>query len=287
FVNTRAGMLRCVRFRLAELILAVAAVAIALLWAEQMAWQQISSLREQLSPRRLESLLHEAPPEGLTRADVIAAYSRASNDALTRLQRYLFASLLGLLIGGGALVVLVWRRTLAPLRRNLSESRTLLDRQEKLASLGVLAAGIAHEIRNPLTAIKVRLFTLRSAHRPDRSEHEDLEVIRNEIDRLERIVSDFLQFARPTEPELRMVSAASLLDEIRNLLESELAKKSVALEVRAETDACVRVDPARLKQALINFVQNGAESIRGSGTVTRMARLARRTLHGHAGPAVV
>ena len=73
----------------------------------------------------------------------------------------------------------------------------LLERQEKLASLGVFATGIAHEIRNPLTAIKVRLFTLKNSHQPGTSEHEDLQVIGAEIDRLEHIVRDFLQESPP------------------------------------------------------------------------------------------
>src|SRR6188768_2302369 len=85
------------------------------------------------------------------------------------------------------------------------QSRAVLDRQEKLASLGVFATGIAHEIRNPLTAIKVRLFSLKQSHAPGSSESEDIEVIETEIDRLERIVKDFLQFARPAEPDLKTI----------------------------------------------------------------------------------
>src|SRR5690606_9719740 len=166
----------------------------------------------------LEKLL--ALTEELTLVNRAAAerFLTDTNAALTRLQRFLFVALVGLLLCGTAIIVLIYRRTIAPLRNTLTESRAIIDRQEKLASLGVFATGIAHEIRNPLTAIKVRLFTLKSSHQLGTSESEDLEVIRAEIDRLEHIVRDFLQFARPAEPELQVLSADQLLRDIHGLL---------------------------------------------------------------------
>jgi PAS domain S-box-containing protein len=170
---------------------------------------------------------------------------------------------------------------------NLTESRALNDRQEKLASLGVFAAGIAHEVRNPLTAIKVRLFTLKSSHKPGSSEHEDLEVIRHEIDRLEHLVHDFLQFARPTEPELQTMPVEKLLRDVHQLLQSDLAGKSVELKLELLAKEPIRVDPNKMKQVLINFVQNGAESMEDGGTVTLRSRLDKQVLSGRHVPAVV
>jgi signal transduction histidine kinase/uncharacterized damage-inducible protein DinB len=210
-----------------------------------------------------------------------------ANVALTRLQRFLFTSLVGLLICGAAVIVLIYRRTIAPLQNTLTESRAIIERQEKLASLGVFATGIAHEIRNPLTAIKVRLFTLRGSHQPGTSEHEDLEVIRGEIDRLERIVSEFLQFARPAEPELKTIPADKLLREIHNLLQSDLASRSVKLELELRADATIRVDSDKMKQVLINFIQNGADSMEKGGTVTLRLHRDRQLLNGRWVTAVI
>jgi signal transduction histidine kinase len=203
-----------------------------------------------------------------------------ANLALIRLQRFLFTSLVGLLICGMVIIVLIYRRTIAPLQNTLTESRAIIERQEKLASLGVFATGIAHEIRNPLTAIKVRLFTLRSSHRPGTSEYEYIEVIRGEIDRLERIVSEFLQFARPAEPELKTMPADKLLQEIQNLLRSDLASRSIELKLELRADATIRVDSDKMKQVLINFIQNGADSMEKGGTVTLRLRQDRQLLNG-------
>lgn len=235
----------------------------------------------------LERLL--ALSERLTAANRAAAehFVTDTNASLTRLQRFLFAALLGLLVSGIAIIAMAYSRTIAPLRSNLTESRAIIERQEKLSSLGVFAAGIAHEIRNPLTAIKVRLFTLKSSHQPGSSEHEDLEVIRNEIDRLERIVSDFLQFARPAEPELHTMPVETLLREVHSLLQSDLARRSVELKLELLAKEPIRVDQNKMKQVLINFVQNGAESIGAGGTVILRSRIDKQVLNGRPTTAVV
>ncbi len=227
--------------------------------------------------------------EELTQANRSATkqFLADTHAALTRLQHFLFASLVGLLLCGAAIVVLIYRRTIAPLRNTLTESRAIIDRQEKLASLGVFATGIAHEIRNPLTAIKVRLFTLKSSHRPGTSEAEDLEVIRAEIDRLENIVRDFLQFARPAEPEFQVLSASQYLREIQNLLQSDLARSAVELKLDLRAEVRIRVDPNKLKQVLINFIRNGAESMAAGGVVTLRLRQDEQLLHGRRVHAVV
>src|SRR6516225_10731516 len=95
-----------------------------------------------------------------------------------QLQVVIFGSLFCLLALGAGTSFFVYRQLVAPLRTQLAESRELVARQEKLASLGVLAAGVAHEIRNPLTAIKVRVFTLREELAGAALGDEDMEVYR-------------------------------------------------------------------------------------------------------------
>src|SRR5688572_4156411 len=215
-----------VRYRFTELVVAILAVVVALVWAERLAWRQISTLREEN-----RNFVHKIALQDQAEARVFQANTDAS---LTRLQRFLFVALLCLLLSGATIIVLAYRRMITPLRITLTESRAIIERQEKLASLGVFATGIAHEIRNPLTAIKVRLFTLKQSHRPGTSEHEDIQVIGSEIDRLELIVKEFLQFARPAEPDFRTLPLRKILEDIQQLLEREFARKSIQLKIEAE-----------------------------------------------------
>ncbi len=198
--------------------------------------------------------------------------------------RYLLLGCLGLLmLALGGLAAVVYRELIAPLRVKLVENQALIERQEKLASLGMLAAGVAHEIRNPLTAIKAWLFIQQKSLKPDSPEHADAAIISSEVNRLERIVRDVLLFARPSEPHLATVPAAELLHNIQNLMVPDLEKAGIKVRVENSVSASVRVDPQQIQQVLINLVRNAAESIGQNGTVTlsvrtSMGRLRDRTL---------
>ena len=170
------------------------------------------------------------------------------------------------------LLVLAYRAFVTPLQNRLDAHAALLQRQEKLASLGSLATGVAHEIRNPLAAIKFRLFSLKDSLASGAADTEDLQIIGDEINRLERIVQDFLRFARPSEPAFAGVSASQLLQEVQTLLRSQFEKQSVQLSVETAEDVWLRADKEQLKQVLINLAQNAAESVQGNGTVTLRAR---------------
>jgi signal transduction histidine kinase len=203
------------------------------------------------------------------------AFLQKSARALVLLQQLFLVSLL-LLVGlAVALALLVYRGMLAPLRARLSESQALVARQEKLASLGALGAGVAHEIRNPLTAIKFRLFSLKKALPPDMAENEDAHVISQELGRLDRIVKDFLQFARPSEPELVRVPAERILQEVRDFMKSELEAAAIDLKLVTPQPAWILADTHQIKQVLINLIQNSADSIGKNGTI--MLRLRKGT----------
>ena len=209
------------------------------------------------------------------RATLLATLNE-SNRSLEHLRTLLLAALFLLLAFGVWLAVAVYQQLIAPLQIKLVENQALLERQEKLASLGVLAAGVAHEIRNPLTAIKAWLFMHQRKLQPGTPEHTDAELMSNELARLERIVRDFLLFARPSEPDLQTVPADRPLREVRDLLAPQLEKDNIQLVVENSASAPIHVDPQQIKQVLINLVQNGADAIGQNGTVTLRTRLARR-----------
>jgi signal transduction histidine kinase len=232
------------------LLIAIALVLGIIAWTETYVWQRMNKMRD---------AGRDIPPVEV--------------EALHRLQTW---SSMVLMVTGGALAVLVYLGIVAPLRERLRQSQRIIERQEKLSSLGVLAAGVAHEIRNPLTSIKVRLFTQQHLLHQGSEEYEDNVFLTEEISRLEKIVKDFLAFARPGDPELVVVKAAQPLRELTVLLEPSLRKTGVHIKEQFEDAPFIRADPDQLKQVLLNLAKNAAEAMPEGGTVTLRCRTERR-----------
>lgn len=222
--------------------------------------------REKESSDALMDQLFEVRQQG------VAQFLTDSHRYLATLQKAITGLLVLLGIAAVGLSIGVYRGLIAPMRTRLIETGAALEKSEKLASLGVLAAGVAHEIRNPLTAIKARLFTHRKLLAEGSPADADIDFISQEIARLERIVREFLQFAKPADPQRTAVSPANLLREVCELLSPELEKSSVHLELEGTVETTLQADPQQIKQVLINLVQNAAESIGKNGRISLRAR---------------
>jgi signal transduction histidine kinase len=218
-----------------------------------------------------------------TRTGLQAESGAAFRSARTALK----SSLVALAILLGSVVILIHRAFLVPLRMQLDATAAESDRRQKLASIGVLATGVAHEIRNPLTAIKFRLFSLRKSFDVDLASSEDFQTIRSEIDRLENLVKNFLEFARPAEPQFTQINAAELLQDVRHLLEPEMAGKNVTFKVDSTGSLVFRGDRQQLRQVLINLAQNAGESMPEGGVVTLRAHSGVAALHPQRKPAIM
>lgn len=197
------------------------------------------------------------------------------NDVQLLFRRLVFSSLV-LVAMGAVLAWCVFGGIIAPLRSRLRQSEAVVERQEKLSSLGVLAAGVAHEIRNPLTSIKARLFTQQSLLEKGSEALEDNVFITEEISRLEKIVAGFLAFARPAEPKMAAIKAAQLFRDLEGLFRPALAKANIHLKTEFLADPEISVDSSQIKQVLINLARNAAESIDQGGSITLRSRMEKR-----------
>jgi signal transduction histidine kinase len=143
-----------------------------------------------------------------------------------------------------------------------------LYQAERLSSLGQLAAGVAHEIRNPLNAISLAAQRLQSGGTKEKLERIS-HIIRDEIKRLNKIVEDFLSLSRNNRFEFKTISITGLLDRILFLLQEEAGPKHIHIE-KQWTNKSMRVlmDTGKMEQALLNIIRNAMESISGEGCIT-------------------
>jgi signal transduction histidine kinase len=109
---------------------------------------------------------------------------------------------------------------------------------------------------------------------------EDATIISNELTRLERIVKDFLHFARPSEPRLLRVPAEQILKEVHELMRPQLESAAIDLKLRSQNGGFVHADAQQLKQVLINLIQNSAENIGRNGIVSLTIRHDTADLNG-------
>ena len=152
--------------------------------------------------------------------------------------------------------------------RDLQEAQQQLVRSEKLASLGKLSAGIAHEINNPLTGILTFSQLLMEQFAPESSEHQDLKVIVQETIRCRTIVRGLLEFARQTAPEKRAFPIHELLDEVLHIVSNQESFQNIQLDTAYDYDIPnILADRDQLKQVLFNIVVNASEAMSGNGTL--------------------
>ncbi len=157
-----------------------------------------------------------------------------------------------------------------------------LEKAERLSSLGQLAAGVAHEIRNPLNAISMASQRLKREYMPiDEEKKKEFGtmtgVIRDEIRRLNGIIEEFLTFSKSRRLELRDCPVQEVLQKIVNLISAEAAAKGISLRTDWGSEPVViPMDMDKLQQALLNFVKNAIESISGDGIVTLSIRRAEK-----------
>ena len=169
--------------------------------------------------------------------------------------------------------VLVTLLDLTQMRRMQQELR----RHERLATLGQLSAGVAHEIRNPLAGIGTSAQVLLKRFEPRDERARFVQVILDEVARLDRIVTSLLQYARPRTPELRASTLVSCVEKVTVLAAEAIATSGVKVEIDvAPRLATLYIDPDLITQVLLNVTLNAVQACPKGGVLRYEIRKVRR-----------
>ena len=167
---------------------------------------------------------------------------------------------------------------------DLQETQRQLFQSEKLAALGKVSAGIAHEIRNPLTSIKILIHSLVDEMATPASREKDLAVIESEIERVNKIIKQFLDFARPRPPSLELIDVRRVLDETFALIGYEMEAQGVSLEKDYAPEVLlVPMDREQMKQVFLNLLLNAIQAMEQGGKLKVSAAVRNHSPGGKSG----
>ena len=161
----------------------------------------------------------------------------------------------------------------ARLYENLKQSQDTLRRADRLSSLGLLTAGLAHEIRNPLVAI--RTFTQLLPERFDDAEFREgfQQLALKEVDRICGLINDLLSFARPSKPNVAPENVNDVVDNIVRILETQAKEKSVGIAREfGENLPKVWIDREQMKQVFMNLILNAIQAMKEGGSISISTR---------------
>ncbi len=136
-----------------------------------------------------------------------------------------------------------------------------LKNEERLASLGLLATGIAHEIRNPLSSVKMNLHILRERLKPAGDNLEHFKIAQDEVVNLERVVSELLDYAKPAKLKLDYYDLHKIIDKAVAVVATSCEQEDITIEKKyADTAPLLLIDKGKIHQALLNIILNAAQA---------------------------
>lgn len=155
--------------------------------------------------------------------------------------------------------------------KDLSEVQALrreLARNQRLASIGRLAAGVAHEIRNPLSSIKGFATYFKERYRENKDDQQTADIMIQEVERLNRVVGQLLEFARPITISKKVTSVDTVIKDSLRLIERQATEKNIKIETAFSSIVIkIQVDRDRINQVLLNLYLNAIESMQDGGTL--------------------
>ncbi len=156
--------------------------------------------------------------------------------------------------------------------RDLTEIRQLkkeILRSQRLASIGRLAAGVAHEIRNPLSSIKGFATYFKERYRDTPDDRQTADIMIQEVERLDRVIGQLLEFARPMSIQEKPINIEALIRHSLKMIESDAQAKNITLNFKNDAHLeTATIDPDRVKQVLLNLYLNAIEAMEKGGDLT-------------------
>jgi two-component system, NtrC family, sensor histidine kinase HydH len=162
---------------------------------------------------------------------------------------------------------------LAKANRDLQSSFEQIKRADRLSAIGQLSASLAHEIRNPLASIDGAANLIESPRTSEEMRRGSLAIIHKEIQRLNRLLTNLLDFARPRQPEFQAMEPARLIDAIINLAGHSAQQKGIAIRKDIPQPVpAFECDPEQMKQVMLNLAINAVQSMTAPGEIVLSAR---------------
>ncbi len=158
-------------------------------------------------------------------------------------------------------------------KSQLKTSREHLQQTEKLATLGKLGAGVAHSVRNPLTSVKMRLFSLQRSLDLTDIQSEDFEVISEEIRHIDTILSNFLEFSRRPKLKPQLTKVRGIITLALQLIKHRLESYGITITTDIAPDLPqLMIDQDQIKEVLINLLENACDAMHSGGAMTITAK---------------
>lgn len=194
----------------------------------------------------------------LANESLIAQAEASSRGNVFRMTALIWATIIITLLLGSFMGFFIARRINAQLVRSA-----------KMASLGQLSANIAHEIRNPLTSIKMRLYSLEEELKHNSTgAKDDMNVITEEINRMEKTVKNFLDFARPPEPNLEKCDIIQVLEGTVSLVSLKAKSQNIQIHKKFNVASCgLKADKEQMRQVFLNIMLNSIEAMPEGGVL--------------------